>query len=175
MQADDLSYNRFMARAISLDLARLIRERAYAAGELKKAAKKAKALRLALEVAEAERMRAAASLLKIDVKLGKYPSIKPVLIRSIEAHPRIVELTHGAFTRELIRFLRTVQRPVSTQEIMEYQLRVFNLREGDTVQERDWFRRKTCRRLRVFASKGVLQRLHELDEGKLGLWLWVGG
>ncbi len=175
MQDGDLRYNRFMARAISLKLARLIRERAYAAGELKKAARKAKALRLALEDAEAERMRAAAALQEIDVKLDKYPSIKPVLIRSIEAHPRRVELTHGAFTRELIRFLRTAQRPVTTQEIIEYQLRVFDLRKGNTAQEREWFRNKTSKRLRVMSEKGAIQRLHKRGDNKLGLWLWIGG
>jgi hypothetical protein len=164
-----------MARAISLELARLIRERAYAAGDLKKEVEKAKILRLALEDAETECIRAQAVLKKIDEKLGNYPSIKPTLIRSIEAHPRRVELTHGAFTRELIRFLRTARRPVSTSEVIEYQLRVFDLEEGSTGEERKWFRNKTSKRLRVMSDKGVIQRLHERKTTKLGLWLWIGG
>lgn len=164
-----------MARAISLELTRLIRERAYASGGLKKAAKKAKTLRLALEDAEAERIRAEASLKELDGKIGKYPSIKPTKIRSIEAHPRRVEMTHGAFTREMIRFLRTAQRPVSTQEIIEHQLRVFDMEEGGTSEEREWFRNKTGKRLRVMSDKGAVQRLHERKTTKLGLWLWIGG
>jgi hypothetical protein len=163
-----------MARYISLDLARLIRDRAYTSGEIEKAARKAQALRSELAIVEAQHAQAKAELADIDARLKDYPSIKPARIRVIKGRPRRLKLTHGAFTREMVRYLREANGPVSTYELRIHLSEVFGIQEGTTLAEREWFRKKVARRLRHIADKGALQRLHNPDANDIGVWVWIG-
>lgn len=81
-----------MARYISLDLARLIHDRAYASGGAEKAARKVSALRAELDAIEQQHAKAKAELKDIDARLKDYPSIKPVRIRAIQGRPRPIEV-----------------------------------------------------------------------------------
>jgi len=163
-----------MARYISLDLARLIRDRAYTSGEVEKTARKAAALRVELASAETLHSKATADLAEIDLQLRNHPSIKPTRIRSIEGRVKHLKLAHGEFTREMVRYLRAANGPVSTSELRIHLSEVFGIEEGTTPAEREWFRKKVVRRLRHIADKGAVQRLHDPDANNIGFWFWTG-
>jgi hypothetical protein len=161
-----------MALNISHKLARLIRDRAYAGGALRRAERQAHKLQGQLTVAEGEHAAASAAVAKLDEQLAAYLSIDPTQIRQIGRTPRRVQLRFGAFNAELVRYLRDAGRPVSTQEIILQMETVFSLPPA-FGEERDLRRRKTARRLRGFAARGVVRRLHDPSDNQVGLWAWV--
>jgi hypothetical protein len=171
----DLRYNRLMARKISLKLARLIRERAYTSGALVKAGRRMSILRKEMEEAERQYTATSAYLAEIDIALAKHPSIQPNRIRPIEPSPRRLELRHGAFSQEIVRYMRTSEQPVCSGALLNHLCDVFSMSKGDTPSERKWLLCKLRHSLRAIEAKGAIQRLHERKTTKAGLWLWIGG
>ena len=163
-----------MARYISLELTRLIRNRAYASGKVEKAARLVSRIRAELATAEAQHAKAKVTLTDIDAQLEDYPTIDPKQIRAIKSCPRHLKLTHGEFTREMVRYLRAANRPVSTNELRNHLSEVFDIAAGTTAAEREWLRDKVARQVRKIAGRGVLQRLHETNSNSVGLWIWTG-
>ena len=100
-----------MARYVSLELAGLIRRRAYAGGALTKAEKRTKYLREQLQIVESEHQAAVSNIADLDAQLSKYRSINPADIRSIVSKPRREDLHHGEFSAELIWLLRKMKCP----------------------------------------------------------------
>jgi hypothetical protein len=161
-----------MALNISLKLARLIRARAYAGGTLRRAERRLLKLQEQLAIAESEYGVARAEVAKLDVQFVDYTSIDPSQIRRIGPKPRRGKLRHGAFSTEILRYLRDVGRPVSTQEIILQMETVFSL-SPVFGEERAFRRSKTRRRLREFGERGVIRRLHNLHDNQVGVWEWV--
>jgi hypothetical protein len=161
-----------MARYVSLELAGLIRLRAYAGGALTKAEKRTKYLREQLQIAETERQAAVSNIADLDAQLTKYRSIDPADIRPIVSKPRRLDLHHGEFSAELIWLLREMKAPVSTQEIIAHVTDVFSI-PMTTLADRERLRRKVTKRLQVMAKKGAIQPLHKLQDNQMGLWLWI--
>lgn len=142
-----------MALRIPHELARLIRDRAYQSGALAEAERRVAALRPALQDAEHQRDTALSALVEIDAKLAKYPTIQLEAIRPIEEHPRRLELTHVAFTKEVVRFLRKAGGPISTMELQTHLFQVFSLQRGQTPEEREWQRHKLTKQLRAMVKR----------------------
>jgi hypothetical protein len=165
-----------MALHISHELARLIRERAYAAGTLAKA--EDEIARFQQQLREAERLRdvAKAELMRQNALLARYPTIKVHSIRAIRPQPRRLKIAHGAFTKEMVRYLREAKRPVGTGELRDYLFAVFEIERGSTAEEREWQRTKVCKRLREMVKRNVVLRVNarSLGRGRHGLWLWTG-
>jgi hypothetical protein len=163
-----------MALRISHELARLIRNRAYESGALAKAEHLVALHGKELLLAETERARASSVLDGIDKELRKC-GIEPRAIRTIRSTPRRLKLTHGAFGREVVCYLKKAGTPVGTHELVGHLCLIFGFYEGDAARDREWLRGKTTRCLRKIVAKGAVQRIHDPKRNKLGLWLWTGG
>lgn len=165
-----------MARYIGAELSRLIRERAYTSGALKRTKRSITQLnRELLELREKEK-EIAVRLAKVDTALGKFASIEPARIRAIAANPHTSNLPRGVFTRELVRYMRDRERPVSTFELEQYLFGVFGI-SPQAAKEKERLHRKVRKCLRVISAKGAIKRLHDPEsrDGKtVGLWLWAG-
>ena len=162
-----------MALLISHELARLISARAYATGDVRKAEHRVRALRLQAELAEKICLQAKSALAAIDSQLSQHKSIDTSHIRAISRRPRRLQLSHGAFTREIIRYMKTANRPVTSIELKDYLSRVFPALKQETVEEREFLKQKLSRRIRNIAEKGVIQRLHDPEKNDIGVWLWT--
>jgi hypothetical protein len=163
-----------MALHISHELARLISDRAYATGDVRKAERRLSALRLQVELAEKSSIQAKSALAAIDSQLGQHKSIDTSHIRAISKQPRRLHLAHGAFTREIIRYMKTANRPVTSTELKDHLGSVFPALTQKTVEERKFLKQKLSRQIRKITEKGAIQRLHDPEKNSIGIWLWIG-
>lgn len=161
-----------MARGISNALARVIRERAYFAGELAKADREVAAASTALKAAKAARRKIASKVAKLDAEIEE-SKLDPTEIRAIEKKPRVRVVQHGSFTAKLVELVRDAEGAITTGQIIAYMVSHLGLQYG-TPAERDKTRRCIVERLRVLARKGAIKRLHETTDNQEGVWLWVG-
>jgi hypothetical protein len=164
-----------MARYISAELCHLIRKQAYTAGALNKIRRSILQLdRQLLELRDKEE-DIADRLAKLNVKLSRYSSIDPARIRPIAANPHTSSLPRGIFTKELVRYMREMKRPVSTYELECHLFSVFGF-APETAKERERLHRKVRKCLRVISAKGAIKRLHNPKSGDgttMGIWLWT--
>lgn len=161
-----------MARGISNALARVIRERAYFAGELAKADREVAAASNVLKAAKAARKKIASKVSKLDAEIEQ-SNLDPTEIRAIQEKPRVRVTRHGTFTAKLVQLVRDAECAITTGQIIALMISHFALSYG-TPDERDKTRRCIVERLRVLARKGAIKRLHDTSDNQEGVWLWVG-
>ncbi|MDS4015543.1 MAG: hypothetical protein RKP46_14520 [Candidatus Accumulibacter sp.] len=172
-----------MANLLGNKLNRIIREIAYAKGEVlthKIAAEKAKdRIKLAaaeLKAARSEMRLAEARVAALRPKLGEQADIAADEIRAIRHWPKLPTTSYGKIIKELVRYLQQDGEPKSTGEIVVHLVRKFGLPVG-TNAERAETSSSIRKRLRKLVQQGVVARYPEetvLDGHSVAHWHWIG-
>lgn len=169
-----------MANHVGPTVSRLICERAYRAGDLKRLSRKEMDAKGTLRAAIAElrsvrreKLLVTARITEIDEAICVRAVLNIDQIRSIHSTPRTGPFRHGEFTAELVRLLKEAERPLPTSAIIQSMVVSFGL-PYDTPTDREATRRRVVERLRVIARRGAIQRLHATDRNIEGLWRWTG-
>ncbi len=154
------------------ELARTIRARAYAFGEVKKA--EARLTKLGNEAKAAEKVRAdaMAKVAALDEEIAHRWKVDPDRIRPINRTPRRLIKRHGSLTSEILDYMGSFKRAVTTIELTEHLTRVLAL-PSDTAEEREESRRTIRHRLRHLVDDGWIQRLHKRETNGIGKWALV--
>lgn len=159
-----------MANYVGAPLARLIRERAYTAGALVKAQKAVDEGISALRKAVAERREVIIRLAELDEKIQQ-SEIDPADIRPIRRMPRRNYGPNGTVVSDLIDLIQGAKGAITTKEIISAMVEKHGF-PMDTPEHREETRRRIVRPLRSLASKGFIQRLHDTENNKEGVWIW---
>jgi hypothetical protein len=168
-----------MAKYISNEVARLIRQRAYAKGALSSLDKEESKsladfvqLRQALLKLRQKKKKAIAHIAKLDAEITKLLPVDPDDIRGIRHTPHS-GAKHGAIVRTIVRVLKNSSGPIQTPDIILIVVAELGW-DFDTPDAREVARRRVIKPLQVMAKKGVVTRLHDATENKVGAWKWVG-
>jgi len=168
-----------MPKYISNDLCLLIRERAYSKGALsalenEESQSVADFVQLRQKIRNLRKQKQAlvASIGVLDAEITKQLPVDPEDIRSIRRKPRSGS-KHGAIVRTIVRVLVSSPTPVSTPDIVLVLVVELGWPYG-TREEREIARRKVVQPLRLMVQKGVVERLHDTTQNKVGIWNWVG-
>ncbi|RLJ63764.1 hypothetical protein [Sulfurisoma sediminicola] len=169
-----------MANHLGSPLSRLVRERAYRAGDLKvveqqeaAAREKIKAAVSALRAIREHRRGIEEKLKTLDAEIVKRAAFDAALIRPIRACPRLGPFRYGEFRAEMIKTLKEAARPVTTRQVVMAMVRAFGMPFAIPA-EREATRRRVVETLRTLARRGAIQRLHDTSKNAEGLWLWEG-
>ena len=161
-----------MARGIGNELVRVIRERAYLAGELAKADREIALIRDSLKAAKSVQREIAKKIVRLDEEVER-SKLNPSEIRPIQGKPRVRVFRHGTFTSKLVDLVRDADGAIATGYIITCMVDSQGL-PYSTPDERDKTRRSIVERLRVLARKGAIKRLHDTSNNQEGVWLWIG-
>jgi hypothetical protein len=153
-------------------VSRLVRDRAYAGGELRSLQRRAKDLKSELQAVEERILEASRLITELDEAIASRSCIETALIRPIRLTPRRIGSRHGTFNATLVAFLRDAGRPVLTSEVLQHMTEAFHLPTATAV-ERESTRRRIVRPMRNLVAKGVLERLHDVDGNTEGCWVWA--
>ncbi len=175
--------NSGMANHLGNKLNRIIRDIAYAKGEVlthKTEAEKIRA-RLSTVAAELKAARSAMRLAEVRLaalrsKLGEETDIAPDDIRAIRHWPKLPKTAYGKVLKELVRYLQADGEPKSTGEVIAHLVKKFDMRVA-TNAERDETGSSIRKRLRKLVRQGVVVRYPEemvLDGRSVAYWHWVG-
>lgn len=171
-----------MANFLGVHLSRLVRERAYRAGELSKIERREAALRqkLAPLIREHQELRRArrenqARIAELDGELKEQGAELDLdAIRPIVATPRRYVAKHGTFRAALVEYLIARQdTPIPTAPIVEHMAAKFSM-PTTTAQEHRTAMRVVSRELRELVYIGAVERLIDLKNPSLRRWRWIG-
>ena len=169
-----------MANPIGNPLSRLIRQRGYAGGELNTLDKQLEAATAALHEARfvcrnlrKSRQAIIKQMAELDVKITTQSAIRTEEIRAMRFVPKRFSCRHGSIVSELVKYLKEAGRAVTTHEIVDHMVGLFNL-PVSTPQERRYARKWVTGKINLLARKGVVCRLHDPTDNLTGLWLWTG-
>lgn len=167
------------AKYISNELCLLIRERAYSRGALSALEKDesqsiADFVQLRQKIRNLRKQKQAliASIGVLDAEITSQLPVDPEDIRPILRKPRSGS-KHGAIVRTIVRVLVSSPTPVCTPDIILILVDELGWPYG-TREEREIARRKVVQPLRLMAHKGVVERLHDTTQNKVGIWRWIG-
>lgn len=162
-----------MANHVGSTLSRLINERAYTAGRCVKLRSIRDELQAKLQTTKRDIKRLEARLAELDLSITTMSAIEPSDIKEIQAMPRCIVMRHGTFRREMVSFLQSAGKSVTTGEIIAHMATKFDLPLGspaDRRRTRDAIRRPLNR----FHEMGVVTRLESHDDSLQGVWCWKG-
>lgn len=172
-----------MANHIGTVLTKLIREIAYAKGELVEIERSADRIQRRLEplIQDYKKIRALrrtqlARLAELEAVLAECSGLGAQEIRVIRNLPKKLGLPHGAFVRELVAVLTKANAPIDTVSIVKQMARQLDLQIG-TPTTYDMTRRSVVEKLRYLVRKGAVERLPSeagANGRQVGRWRWKG-
>jgi hypothetical protein len=160
-----------MANYLGVPLARLIRQRAYQAGEISRVGERVGVLlenvqriQRELEIEQARKASLESRLQETDRKIESFATYLDVNdIRSIRPTPRSGQFQHGDLTRFLVDLLKSTEKPIPTSLIVQTAASYFGF-AMTTAEERDQSSRRVKQPLKVMSRKGAVKRLHDRDK-----------
>ena len=166
-----------MALFISHRLARLIKQRAYASGEVALSAKQVDTLRLHLTAAE-EILRAAEhELAAIDTEIEQVGAgIDVQAIASRRRTPRRMTAQRGTFLGEIIQRLQGVTEPIPLHKLASHVAEAVGL-PMNTASQRNYAQERVRRDLNKLKARGIVARADNTASPtgrSIGCWTWVG-
>lgn len=169
-----------MANYLGVPLARLIRQRAYQAGEINKVGERLEVLlenvqeiQRELELKQARKALLEERLQETDRQIEAFANYLDVNdIRSIRPMPRSGQFQHGELTRFLVELLKSAEKPIPTSLIVQTAASYFGFSMA-TAEERDQSWRRIKQPLKIMSRKGAVKRLHDRDKNFEGAWLWI--
>jgi hypothetical protein len=161
-----------MVNYVGTKLSRLIKERAYTAGSLPIMEDAERNLEAQLAAAKSKIQVMRKRLAELDVSITELSAIKPSEIRPVRPIPRKLTSKHGAFRRELIRFLKEADGAVETSDLFKHMIEKFNM-PYDTSAERRRTRDLIRRPLYTFEELGAIMRMPTTSSQGYGVWVWL--
>lgn len=170
-----------MANFLGAPLSRLVRERAYRAGDLQKVEQRQAAIRRQVarlvreyRVLREIRKEKAALVAETDGRIKEYADLDVEAIRPICLTPRRVVARHGTFRAEIVSFLQAQNgEPIPSAPLVKHMVAKFSLPMG-TVDERREVTQAVLRDLRKLTCLGTIERLPHPDDPTLRVWRWIG-
>lgn len=169
-----------MGNHLGLQLSRLVRSRAYRAGDLERLKQEERDAREALKAATrslrfAQRKQRAveSEIQALDVEIERRALLDISLIRSIKMTPRQGPFRHGELTASIVQLLKEAAGPATSRQVILALVEALNLPYASPA-EREATRRRIVEKLRVLARRGAVTRLHDPTRSIEGIWLWVG-
>lgn len=170
-----------MPGSLSPALSRLVRERAYRAGDLQKVEQRQAAIRRQVTRLIREyralrevRKEKAALVAETDVRIKEHADLEVEAIRPICLTPRRVVARHGTFRAEIVSFLQAQDgEPIPTAPLVKHMVTKFSLPMG-TAEERREVTQAVLRDLRKLTCLGAIERLPHPDDPTLRVWRWIG-
>jgi hypothetical protein len=171
-----------MANFIGNPLANLIRDIAYAKGDIlaidiaaPKVWNKLKPLAQEYRRLRAERRSRLAQLTELEARLVASAPLSADDIREIQRTPKKIGAPYGAVVTELVRLVEGAEGPIGTNAVIASLAEKFNLPMA-TGKQRAETRSLVRHKLRTLAKKGVVKRLRDptKERNAEGLWLWIG-
>lgn len=161
-----------MANYLGPKLSRLVRRRAYLAGEIVGREKRVAELRSRLTAEEKAVQDAKDHLQALDVEIERESALDVADIRPIRATPRTMDGKHGQFVRELIRLLKEANGPVDMENLVEPMALRFSI-PFSTGEERKRAGYLVRRRLNKLREYGAVHRLPTVPGRRTGVWRWI--
>lgn len=163
-----------MANYVGQKLSRLIRKRAYAAGDRSTLLAGLHELQEQVSTLQIRIANVGSEIAELDKEITRLSAIDPSNIKGISIMPRTIVFKHGTFRREMINYLKSSARPVSTKEILEHMAAQFKIpmeTSADRKKARDAIRRP----LNHFHEAGAVIRLESGGFPSHGIWCWAEG
>lgn len=169
-----------MTNPVGTKLSRLIRERSYTSGSLKRLERDIASIVSLLAPLLAEhktlkrkRRKVLSKIAELDTTIQEQSTIEVAEIIARQCTPRLLTSRHGAFNAEMVSLLRDAEKPLMSEQIIAYMAQTFNMPQS-TPKEREETRRRVTRRLRELVKKKAVIRLHDPNMNVGGLWKWIG-
>lgn len=169
-----------MSNPVGNVVSRLIRQRSYAAGELKALDKQLAKAEEAIHAAKAahralmgERRAIVKGIAALDSEIAEQSRVQIAEIAAVKATPKRIKCRWGSINSEFVALLKSAGGPISTSEIIAHMVAKFGLPVG-TASERRMTRRWATAKLQVLVRRGAIVRLHDPTDNRIGVWLWVG-
>lgn len=161
-----------MANYLGSRLSRLVRRRAYLAGDITKLEEQIADLQCELAAAEQAVANAWAELATLDSEIEAEPGLEVNDIRAIRAIPRATGGKHGEFVRELVRLLRDADGPVDMEDLVAQMASRFSVPISTGV-ERKRFGGLVRRATNKLRKKSAVVRLPAEPGKTTGVWRWI--
>lgn len=169
-----------MANPIGYTLSRIIRQRSYAAGELKIIEERICQSQAALHEAQIAhealltgQKQLVTRLAELDAELIQRSEIDPSEIYARRPIPKRYTDRYGSVVATLVELLKAADAPLTTTQIVSVMADKFALPQT-TPNERRYARKWVTAKLRVLVKKGAVVPLHDLTDNLTGLWRWTG-
>lgn len=170
-----------MATSIGYAVSRLIRQRSYAGGELKRAEKKLEQATAVLRSAQAQHRAAKKEMqavlkqiAELDGEIEAQSAIDVGDIYARKATPKRHTRKWGRHLVEIIHVLRAAEgKLVTTTQVVAHMADLYGLPQT-TAEERRFARKWVTAKLSYLARRGAVERHHDLAGNSPGLWRWSG-
>lgn len=161
-----------MANYLGRTLSRLVRRRAYLAGNIFKLEEQAEEVRRALAAAERVVLDARQDLATLDAEIEAESGIHGEDIRPIRHVPRGTIGQHGTFLPALVEILKETGGPIDMRDLVGQMALRFSVTLS-TAAERDRFGSIVRRAMNKLRLKEAVVRLPAARGEKAGVWCWI--
>ena len=166
-----------MALFISHRLARLIKKRSYASGEVAIATRRVESIRLQLAAAKESFRAVKRQLAAIDAEIKQIESELDVQAIAARRHtPRRIAAKRGTLLGEIIQYMQDATGPVPLHTVTAHVAQVVGL-PMDSMTQRNYAHERIRRELNKLKVKGAVARMENAvsSTGRaIGCWIWTG-
>lgn len=158
---------------VGTPLSRLIKARAYLAGNRLTLEKRIETLKAELAAAKRELKAMLVEASRLETQIIELSGIDPADIRPIRALSRASDPKYGQFRGALIELLKGANGPITTDALLTQLAKRLQLSLA-TAADRKRAYSLVRRPLAKFAKRGAVIRLPSAKGERHGTWLWTG-